>query len=360
MLTLIYPYRNRDIKRVKRSLDSLSRQSNMAFKVSFVDYGSSPKIASEIKTLLETYKFASYSYSHTQFQPWNKSRALNSVIKNLDEGFCFVADVDMIFAEDFIEIATSLQQSNTSTYFKVGFLDAQETETDKDFENYTLKFESTNEATGLTMFPVENLHAMRGFDEFYHFWGSEDTDVHVRLRNAGYAVNFYDKTILMLHQWHKTYRIKETLKLSEDLQLSNIVRFNYKHLMEAISQKKTMVNSSKWGHCLSESDFSLLSENSKDRQVIYNIKDHIDYFVFQELPNLGKDAHYFSFKLKQDNASLKHELKKMLGKRVDDYYSMKTVNDILLQHIISFYRNYPYFYRVFEESQRIEFSIKID
>lgn len=359
MLHLIYPYRNRDERRVKRSLDSLLKQSNSDFTVTFVDYGSKPKVASAIKMLVESYEFTTYTYVHSQHQPWNKSKALNSVIKNLDEGFCFVADVDMIFAEDFIDIATSLQQNNTSTYFKVGFLNEAETTLEKPFDDYRIKFESTNEATGLTMFPVENLHALRGFDEFYHFWGSEDTDVHVRLRNAGFKVNFYDEKILMLHQWHETYRLKERKSLTEELQLSNIVRLNYKHLMEAMAQKRTVVNETCWGEVMAKESFKALNTSTETIEPISNIKDHVDYFVFQQLPNLSKGLHTFRFQPKVEQDSVKYKLKKQLGKRVDTFYTMKEVNDILLLHIVSFFRNYPYFYRVFEETQEIELSITI-
>jgi hypothetical protein len=360
MLTLIYPYRNRDLQRIQRSLNSLTQQTVQDFKVRFVDYGSDPLHAERVKALVESYQFTTYSYHFTQYQPWNKSRALNSIIKTLYDGYCFVADVDMIFAEDFIETALSLQKPEHATYFKVGFLDNAETKQDKAFEAYTIKFESTHEATGLTMCPVKLLYAINGFDEFYHFWGSEDTDLHVRLKNAGYQVNFYENKILMLHQWHKTYRLKETNSLSEDLQLSNIVRYNYKRLMEAISQKKTIVNDNTWGQPLNEQDFSSLSESTTHKQLIFNYVDHIDYYVFQELPNLSKGIHHVTFKSKKENTSLKYKLKKILGKRVDSYYTMKTVNDILLLHIISFYRNYPYFYRVNEDTKEIQFSIKID
>ena len=192
MLTLIYPYRNRNIERVKRSLDSLKCQTVSDFSVQFVDYGSELEISSAIETLLKNYAFVNYQYYPTQFQPWSKCIALNSVIKGLKEGFCFVADVDMIFHPEFIAKAISLQKENTSTYFKVGFLNAEETKLSKNYSDYKVDFESEEGATGLTMFPFAALQKLQGFDEFYHFWGAEDTDMHVRLRNDGQTVNFYD------------------------------------------------------------------------------------------------------------------------------------------------------------------------
>ena len=83
MLSILYPYRNRDSKRIKRSFDSLLEQTNENFEVFFIDYGSTPDLAVDIKRLCQNYPFISYQFYPTQYQPWNKSRALNSVIKNL-------------------------------------------------------------------------------------------------------------------------------------------------------------------------------------------------------------------------------------------------------------------------------------
>ncbi len=52
MITILYPYRNRDLERIKRSLDSLVVQTDQRFKVLFVDYGSTPKQASLVKQLI--------------------------------------------------------------------------------------------------------------------------------------------------------------------------------------------------------------------------------------------------------------------------------------------------------------------
>ena len=65
MITILYPYRNRDIERVKRSLDSLALQTDQRFKVLFVDYGSSSKQASQVEQLIISYSFANYIYSYT-------------------------------------------------------------------------------------------------------------------------------------------------------------------------------------------------------------------------------------------------------------------------------------------------------
>jgi glycosyltransferase involved in cell wall biosynthesis len=357
MLTLIYPYRNRNIERIKRSLDSLKGQTIRDFTVRFVDYGSVVEIAAEVESLLKNYDFVNYQYYPTQFQPWSKCIALNSVIKELNEGYCFVADVDMIFHSEFIAKAVSLQKQNTATYFKVGFLNEEETELAKNYADHKIDFESEEGATGLTMFPVEALQKLHGFDEFYHFWGAEDTDMHVRLRNSGCAVNFYDDDILMLHQWHSSYRSKESSKISEELQLSGIVQLNHFHLNRAEANETTVVNRNGWGLPLNHTRFEFLQNfNGKARQVT-NKKEAIDHFLFCELSDLDNEIYRFVFSEDDFQNSLKYKAKRSLGKKVPTYYSMKEINDLLLLHIISFYRNYHYNYQVSEADNSIQLTI---
>jgi len=360
LLHIIYPYRDRELSRIERSLNSLNNQTSKNFNVYFVDYGSEPSHAEKVKQLIKKYDFATYTYYYTQYQPWNKSRALNSIIKSLDDNYCFVADVDMIFRNDFVGIANQLPKPNTATYFKVGFLDQVETQKDKEFKHYSIKFESTSEATGLTMFPVENLKKIRGFDEFYHFWGSEDTDVHVRLKHSGCDVQFYDKDILMLHQWHESYRIKEQDKLTKELQLSHIVRLNYRHLNHAIDSKKTIVNKSTWGNVMTKSQFQELETCDTGMTSILNTLDRIQHFLYVELPNLDTGVHNFLFYTSDKEKKLKYRIKTYLGLQSELFLTMKKINDIILLHMITLYRDIPYNYKVDAQLGEISLTLKIE
>lgn len=357
MLTIIYPYRNRGIERVKKSLNALANQTNKNFSVDFVDYGSDIETAKKVERLLKDYSFVKYQYHPTNFQPWNKCRALNTVIKQLNDGFCFVADVDMIFHPEFVERAISLQKNNTATYFKVGFLSEKETQSTKQFNDYSINFESTHEATGLTMFPIKALQKVRGFDEFYHFWGAEDTDAHVRLKNDGCEIVFYEKETLLLHQWHKSYRSKESQNITSNLQLGGIVRLNYQHLKHAGFNNVTVVNPEKWGAPLSQEEYQLLMNFSGKSKKILNQKETINHLLFCELPKVDKTIMRFVIETDDFQNSVKYKLKKLLGKNTPDYYTVKEVNDMLLTHIISFYRNYNYIYKVFELENKIELTL---
>ncbi|GAA3614049.1 galactosyltransferase-related protein [Flavivirga amylovorans] len=357
MFSIIYPYRNRDIQRVKNSLESLEKQTSKNFEVYFVNYGSDKIYTKQVEDLLVKYSSVKYSYLYTEQQPWNKSKAINSVLKSLESGYFFVADIDMIFHLNFIKKALKLLRNNEAYYFQVGFLSEEESRTTKNFKDYTIKFKSNEKATGLTLCSVESAKAIGGFDEFYHFWGSEDTDFHIRLKNAGGHVNFYNKEVLMLHQWHETYRNKEVKTLSKSLQVSGIVQFNHFYLKKAAQEKRTVINNENFGKTQSKKDYEKLVEHKKNNiKLISNKQVEIDYFLFKELPCLEPGLHTFKI-YEAVEKSLKSVIKRKLKKSNTKYYSLKTINDKLLFHIINFYSNYHYNYSISEDLKSIRLVI---
>ncbi|WP_281322652.1 glycosyltransferase family 2 protein [Flavobacterium aestivum] len=359
MITIIYPYRNREENRVKRSLDSLTQQNNHNFKVIFVDYGSVFNIAETIKKLTQNYDFVTYLYSYHCHQPWSRAKAINIGLKHVNTPYVFVADVDMIFSHDFIEKLIHIQNPNQAVFFKVGFLDQKESVQIKPFFEYNISFFSQVGAKGLSLFPLKTLNEIHGFDEFLHFWGAEDEDVHNRLENAGYQSIFYDQEILMLHQWHITYRKAESKELSQDLRLTNISRINFEHLLANKREKRTVVNLKQWGRSISKIEHEVL-ENSIMPYFVGNKKESIDHFLFVTLPNFKGEVLNVIFQKDDFQDTLKYHVKKRLGKSVPRYYTLKEINDRVLLHLISFYNTHNYFYIIDNGLKSIQLKIKKD
>lgn len=357
MLTILYPYRNREPERVKRSLDSLLQQTNFNFKVVFVDYGSNEALASAIKQLLSGYSFATYVYNFSEFQPWSRAKALNVGLRNSTTDYVFTADVDMIFSPTFITKLYELKDPLKAYYFKVGFLNEQESKANKVFENYTVDFSTGVGAQGLSFFSLKKLEAVNGYDEFLHFWGAEDIDIHNRLEKTGIESIFYSQEILLLHQWHKSYRKAEKPTLTKDLQLTNIVKINHQQLILNKRSEKVQVNNDKWGEAISKSDFEELLQHRKE-QLLFNKVEVITNFLFSELPNIQNEIVNVRFVKDSFKGSIKYKIKKLLGKNVPKYYSLKEINDMILLHIISFYHTYPYTYEITDDLKGITFKIK--
>lgn len=337
MITIVYPYRDRPVRSIKNSLDSLKSQSKANYNVLFINYGSNNVISVEVKLLTASYDFVTYYYLYTKDQPWNKSKALNFALRHLVQtAYFFVADIDMIFSPKFSLILSQLivEKPLQNVFFKVGFLLKSETYQNKEFQDFKVHFQSTKEATGLTLFHTDSLKKLNGFDEFYHFWGSEDTDAHVRLQNAGCKVFFYDSEILMLHQWHPSYRSKERKVITPNLQLSGVVQLNHQHLKDAIAQKRTEVNNDNWGISISEQEYELLQKPERRIQ-ISNQKPEIDHFLHFTLKHRTTVITEYVFQLDVKQGTWKQRIKKGLGKKVPQYYSLKEINDSVLLHLIS-------------------------
>lgn len=355
MITIIYPFRNRDLIRVENSFLSLKEQTCDRFEVQFVDYGSDHQTAEKTRRLCSQFSFVNYSYCYTEFQPWNKSRALNSVIKTLESGYCFVADVDIIFHPQFIEKAIQLQDGYRSTYFQVGFLSEGAKILPNHFSTGNYR-KSTREATGLSMFPVKLLQELRGFDEFYHFWGAEDTDMHVRLENAGYEVHFYDKEILLLHQWHLPYRSGEEKVLTENLQIKGIVQLNHQYLQNTRVIKRIHANPKTWGEVMNATQLKSLM-NQPFTFKLDNDKKKVDALIYGQLPQLLKGNFKVQIREQSISRSINFHLKRIAGKKAPEFYSLKEVNDLVLSHLISFYRDCPYIFKVNRKTGTIIFGI---
>jgi glycosyltransferase involved in cell wall biosynthesis len=357
MITILYPYRDRELSRIKRSLDSLSEQSNKNFNVLFVDYGSEPELSKSVKELLSSYDFVKHIYSYHCNQPWSRAKAINIGLKQVETEYVFVSDIDMIFKRNFIEIVQHLKDPMVSVYFKVGFLSQLESRKNLPFEDYKISFSSKPGAQGLSLFPVEALKKVRGFDEFLHFWGAEDEDVHSRLLQIGYEVIFYEKEILLLHRWHPTYRNLESQVVTKDLQIHSIPKLNQEYFAYTRDRKVPTANGENWGLPVTKEDYEALISKDLER-VILNNKEYIYLFLFVELPRLENGVIAVEFREDPFQHSLKYFLKKKLGKSVSSYFTLKEINDILLLHLIFLSANYQYSFTVGADLKSIQLRIK--
>jgi GT2 family glycosyltransferase len=236
-------------------------------------------------------------------------------------------------------------------------LGPDETLKKKDFSSYKNYRLSNHEATGLSMFPVNILKELRGFDEFYHFWGAEDTDIHVRIRNAGYEVEYYDEEVLMLHQWHSSYRSSESSEFSKAFQISGIVQLNHQHLKYALEYNSTTINLVNWGECITLKELNEL-EKAPVNFVLDNEQRKIDHLLYVVMPEVKNGILKITIKKDPFQNSPKFRIKKLISKKVPEYYTLKQINDKVLLHIISFYRDKPYTFKISKDLKEIEIAIK--
>ncbi len=352
MITIVLTYRNRSINIVKKCLDSLETQENKQFKVALINYGSSSKETKKIESLLTEYSFIKYTHYRVSKQLWNKSKALNIALKQCETPYFFVGDIDMMYRNNFVEKLYQLKNENKATYFQVGFLNKEESLMKKQFNEYKVKHFSTKEATGMTLYPKQLLEKINGFDEFYHGWGSEDTDVHIRLQNAGYKIDFYTQSVLLLHQWHsKIYRSKDSIEPFH----SNLEQINQQYLQQVISSKRITANEIfDWGKQINSVDFDTINIKKIE---LTNLKSTIDALLLGGLYSYKQQKLVIKIKKHTEYKSAKNILKRVVGKKYFKHYHFQELNNKLLAIIIADYRMNYYEYKWDQKLETITLKV---
>jgi len=354
MITIVLTNRNRDLNTIKNCLDSLEKQSNQDFELFFVDYGSNEDYVLELEQIISKYSQLQFIKCPVSGQLWNKCRAINIALNKSAMPYFFVGDIDMLFHPDFVSTLYQLKNENVVTYFQVGFLSKNETLLNKDFFNSKVDFTSQKETTGMTLYPTELLKKINGYDEFYHGWGAEDTDVHLRLRNLEITVNFYDKGVFLKHQWHpKTYRTNQ----SSDPYHFMLEKINHSYIKVAENNKTVKANTHKpWGVMPEIALYAKLSgvldcniQIESEKTKLIGLLAQFSNFEDRSISVLVKDV--------PRKDKIKQFIKKILGRKHKTFLSMKTINDMILFEIVSNYRNSPYHY--FFDQNRNEIYLKI-
>lgn len=356
MITLVITNRNRDLRIVKNCLDSLQNQWSKNFKLFLVDYGSNELYCGSLKELVKKYTFLNFITYPVSGQLWNKSRAINTILKLCETPYFFVGDIDMVFAQDFITTLDELKREDKVIYFQVGFMSKEESLKNVTFENFATAFLSNEEATGMTLYPTHLLKAINGYDEFYHGWGAEDTDVHIRLKNKGVEVDYYQDKILMKHQWHpKQYRNSESKEPFHTL----LERINHKYINFNIEHNIIQVNRVfGYGHIPKSENYETLTLISK-RIMVTNEVNELDAFLNGTIFNLEKGTYEINFIIHPLEKDLKNKIKKIIGKKYLSFYTLDEVNNSILIAIIKNFRNHPYHFEFRKKDDIIIWKIAL-
>lgn len=355
MISIIYANRNRDLQRIKNSFDSLQAQNTKDFEVIFVDYGSDKELAGELKELSNNYRFIKFYHLPVYGLLWNKSKALNYGISKANGDYVFIADVDLVFHPDTVQYLETTATSGSFCLFELGYLDKNETWPAK-FES--LKPRRYGNVNGMVLVSKKALMGVNGLDEFFHFYGSEDEDLFLRLEQFGLKREFLEKRYFF-HQWHQSFSASEENRLTQNPRLSNAMRINQRHYNFHKEQKiifpehQKPINSN-----LEKLDQAILSFPDVSFQ-IPNIAAYVEHFLEYELKQYSGKTVAVTFFAEAYYKSAKYKVKVALGKHSQPYLSMKEVNDLLLKKIIFEYRDYNYSFNIPKDLPQIEFSIKL-
>ncbi len=358
MITIIYANRNRDLQRIKTSLDSLAAQNSQNFKVVFVDYGSKKDLLEGLKDLIQRYDFARFFHLSVSQLLWNKSKALNFGINQVNTPLTFIADTDLIFHPETTSHFERLKLQKNFFLFKLGYLDRKASGNLGNQNFIELKPSRFGDVNGMILASAKALREVNGLDEFFHFYGAEDEDLFARLENAGFKREL-DNSKYFYHNWHQSFSGSEDELLTGNPRVKNIMRINQRHFFR--NREKGILKplqQERMGEIISKEESELLKRPDKTIR-ISNIQAHVEHFLGEELPSYKGKIIKVEFFEDPYFRSLKYKLKKRLGKQTQPFISMKEVNDSLLKEILFRYRNYNYSFMVEEDLKSITFCIKL-
>jgi len=356
-ITIIYAYRNRDIERVNLSLQTLMFQTKNGFEVVFVDYGSEVLFSQAVKEVVNSYDFAHYHYVGHSGLLWNKSKALNYGIKYAKGDYIFIADVDILFHPNTIQLFQKISSPEKSYLFKLSYLSKKVSQSLRNTSRlFDLPVKHHGKINGMVLTSKSSLTTINGLDEFFHFYGSEDMDLANRLEISGQQL-IEQTEEYFLHQWHTIYNSYDDSKLSITPRLFNIKRINQEHYFY---NKDTAIvkpiNSVNWGKVIENNKNDSLSHPDVEYQII-NLRSKIVHFLGFLLPSFENGVIKIEVREDKYQHSLKYRLKKILKKVSQPYISIKDVNDLILSEIIFKYRDNNYFYKVHNDLKGITFII---
>lgn len=268
--SFVFGFRNREVIRVKRCLDSLARQQFKDFEVVFTDFGSDSPLSSEVKELCATYSFVRYYYNEVKGMPWNRSYALNTGVRLAQGEYIIFGDVDLIYSVNFLDTVEQAVRPDISLYGE--YLTLPE-----EFSDWStihlldasklVSFGKTAKG-GLHIVLKSKLVEIGVYDEYYCYWGVEDRDLNWRLTQIGLQEVWIPGQAPVFHQWHPVtsdfYKSGFPLQWWEDMN----IHFE--------SNRMNLVrNNGGWGKLLTREDRPVLNNEFKSEVVRLECADSI-------------------------------------------------------------------------------------
>lgn len=218
-VSVVLGVRNRVGHRLVNCLASLVNQTHPReqCEILVVDYGSERTYAAELSQVC-----ADFGATHIQAMvtgPWNRAHCLNIGIRQARFTFVLTGDVDVIFAPDYLSTAVQVLVDDplSAVYSQCldlpedadGFLvSSARDDSNVNFEELLSVARARSSGTmnqGIVMTYRAYFEEVRGYDEYYEVWGSEDNDLGRRFAYLGLTHRSIAAESYYLHQWHSKF-----------------------------------------------------------------------------------------------------------------------------------------------------------
>lgn len=214
-ISVIVGIRDRYDYRIINALKSIRTQdyNQNLIEIILVDYGSKEKYLRIFDKLCKKFKVKGI---WTKIKSnWNRAHAINIGIKTAKTKYILASDVDIIFNTDYISKCIKELQINVNQALYCRMFDSKKGQIKKSIKISKKTLEKLkkkciprnlggNFPYGISIILAQKkfFEKIRGYDEFYEIWGSEDIDLAKRLEKTGIRLHNISNKTFHIHQWH--------------------------------------------------------------------------------------------------------------------------------------------------------------
>ncbi len=244
-LSVLVAFRDRELVRVERFLKSLDLQEYRSFELVFVDYGSNPALAKEVRNCVTRYPWAKYVFNETTGMPWNRGHALNSAARQAKGEYLLCTDIDLIYSQKALTRLIDAADPDVLVSASFYLLPKNFSKWDKlrtgEFADVPLSHPNTVGA--IQLLSRQAFYATGGFDEFFRIWGVEDFDFRARLQRKGIGEKRVE-SVPAYHQWHPS-------AASPEMPIGWLEVMNFHSMTRVLNAQR---DPDSWGRCLTTHD----------------------------------------------------------------------------------------------------------
>ncbi|HUX38446.1 MAG TPA: glycosyltransferase [Rectinemataceae bacterium] len=194
IVSVVVPYRDRDLSRVEALLSSLRLHTKTPFEFIVSDYGSRDDYRSKLDALRGRMEFR-VARSEARGLPWNRSHAINNGVRVAQGRLVVISDVDMVFHDPVVDHLAGTIKEDEAWFLESIWPQRPNANPLKGVRNRS--------AGVFQMLHRAWFERLDGFCEDFEFWGAEDIDWLGRLERAGCRINWLTADQFRLtHSWH--------------------------------------------------------------------------------------------------------------------------------------------------------------
>jgi glycosyltransferase involved in cell wall biosynthesis len=218
-ITVVIGVRNRADYRIANALRSIREQTYAAelVRVLVVDYGSEPSSQAAIMNLCGQHDA---EYLPVDEAPvWSRARCLNIGIRRASTTFLMTSDADVMFSRRYLADAIRTLEASPLSVLASSMLDLPQESVEvmknaarpggqltlSRWKGWCSPRFGAPIHYGIALTWTAFFHLIRGYDEYYELWGSEDNDLMRRFRYLGLRPRALDSGSFYLHQWHPKF-----------------------------------------------------------------------------------------------------------------------------------------------------------